>query len=141
MLYLGKSRGRNCYSVYDPEKHKNVEIKKLANPGVFSSMQRLRAAADGAEGFEEKLRAVAPLLAEGLQLSELYYVGSDGKLRAVSNNDVMGEASDIVGLMEEDMFYDNTSERMEKNAVLSGGTAGGMRTLQRQRSPERRLRR
>ena len=54
MLYLGKSRGRNCYSIYDADSHRDIEIKKIANQGVFTSMTKLRSAVENAEGFEEK---------------------------------------------------------------------------------------
>ncbi len=29
MLYYGKNKGRNCFTVYQEEKHKNIEVKKL----------------------------------------------------------------------------------------------------------------
>ncbi|MCR5358194.1 MAG: GGDEF domain-containing protein [Lachnospiraceae bacterium] len=116
MLYLGKSRGRNCYSIYDEKKHKDIEITKLASRGIYSTMSKLRHDVEMTEGFTGKLKAVMPLLTEVLQIKDLYYVLKDGKLKAVNDRAFEADAGDIGKLMDEDMFFDNTLSRVEQDS-------------------------
>ncbi|MCR5387810.1 MAG: GGDEF domain-containing protein, partial [Lachnospiraceae bacterium] len=118
MLYLGKRRGRNCYSVYDEEKHKNLEITKLSHHGIYSSMSDLRNATDEAKGFEAKLKVAMPFVLEALQVNDMYFVGEDGKMKSVNNLSFEAEAGDIAGIFDEDMFFDSTLERVEQNAPV-----------------------
>ena len=55
MLYLGKNLGRNCYKVYEEEKHKYVEIRKIAKNGIFKNMYKLRTDIESETGFESVL--------------------------------------------------------------------------------------
>ena len=118
MLYLGKSRGRNCYTIYDESEHKNVEISKIAKHGVFSSMHRLRLDTENAVGFENKMKTVMPLLADILQVRDMYYVLENGRMKAVNDISFDGDASDIAQLMTGDIFSENTLERVEKNSPI-----------------------
>ena len=118
MLYLGKSRGRNCYTIYDESEHKNVEISKIAKQGVFTAMHRMKLDTENTEGFENKMKAVMPLLADILQLRDMYYVHENGRMKAVNNTDFDGDAGDIANLMTEDVFSENSLERVEKDSPI-----------------------
>ncbi|MCR5251552.1 MAG: GGDEF domain-containing protein [Lachnospiraceae bacterium] len=118
MLYLGKSNGRNCFTVYEKEKHQNVEIRKIAKNGMFTEMHGMRLALDKEEGFENKLRAAMPGLAEVLQIRDLYYVREDGRMKAVLDPGFDEDASDIEKLMTEDIFSEAATERIEKEAPV-----------------------
>ena len=127
MLYLGKSRGRNCYSVYDPEKHKDIEITKIASRGIYTVMNRIRNDAETAADFSGKLHAVMPFVSEVLQIKDLYYVREDGMMRAVKDSSFEADAGDIERLGTEDLFFDNQLETVEKNSPVfySALKAGG----------------
>ncbi|MBR5766355.1 MAG: diguanylate cyclase [Lachnospiraceae bacterium] len=131
MLYLGKSRGRNCYSVYDHEKHKDIEITKIARQGMYSSMSRLRDIVEKTDGFVSKLQAVTPFISEALQINDIYYILSDGKMRAVNDRNFEADAGDIEGLTDEDVFCDSTLERAERNSPVfySALKAGGFESV------------
>ena len=116
MLYLGKSRGRNCYSIYDRDKHKDIEITKLANHGVYTSMSRIRQILEDADGFTNKLKAVVPYLTDVLQVSDIYYVDADGKMHAVNDNAFTADASDIDKIMTGDIFFESTLDRVRQNS-------------------------
>ena len=118
MLYLGKSRGRNCYTIYDESEHKNVEISKIAKQGVFTAMHRMKLDTENTEGFENKMKAVMPLLADILQVRDMYYVREDGRMKAVNSSDFDGDASDIACLMTEDVFSENSLEQAEKASPI-----------------------
>ncbi|MBO7419661.1 MAG: hypothetical protein J6U06_00880, partial [Spirochaetaceae bacterium] len=118
MLYIGKNRGRNCYTIYDSEKHKNVEVSKIARRGVFTDMHRLRTIIEKAENFEHKLLSVMPLLMEILKIHDLFYVGEDGRMRSVMNRSFDGDAADIANLMSDDLFSENTLDAVKKNSPV-----------------------
>ncbi len=118
MLYLGKSRGRNCYTIYDESEHKNVEISKIVKQGVFTAMHRLRLDTENAVGFENKMKTVMPLLADILQVCDMYYVLENGRMKAVNDTSFDEDAGDISNLMTEDIFSENTLERVEKDSPV-----------------------
>ncbi len=118
MLYIGKSRGRNCFSIYNAETHKDVEIRKLVTHGIYTAMSKLRNDVEGAGGFEKKLEAVMPYLTETLQVKNFYYVRDDGMLRSVNDKAFAADAEDIANIMEDDLFFDNTLTRIEQQAPV-----------------------
>ena len=114
MLYLGKNRGRNCYRFYEEEKHKNIEIHKMAQNGIFTNMHNLKKELEKADSFEEKLQKALPIVKEVLQVNDLYYVKSDGKMRSVEKKDFCEDASDLADLMKEDFFSERTLEFVKR---------------------------
>ena len=66
MLYLGKNRGRNCYTIYDEIKHKNIEIHKIAKNGIFTNLHKLKMDLEKHKGFENKLLKAIPQITEVL---------------------------------------------------------------------------
>ena len=118
MLYLGKSRGRNCYSIYDHDKHKDIEITKLANNGIFTSMSKIRDILENAEGFAKKLQAATPFITEVLQVNDLYYADTAGNMQAVNDKTFKAEAVDIDKIMDGDVFSESTLERVKRNSPV-----------------------
>ncbi|MCR4947160.1 MAG: diguanylate cyclase [Lachnospiraceae bacterium] len=116
MLYLGKSRGRNCYYIYDHEKHRNVEISKIAGMGIFSNMKKLKSDLEKEDGFEGKLRSAIPVVTGAMQISDLYYVLSDGRLKAVCDEAFDADASDISDLSGDEVFSESTLDLVKKNS-------------------------
>lgn len=118
MLYLGKNKGRNCYSIYEQEKHEDIEITKLVKHGIYYSLSTLRNLADAKNDYYEKLQAVMPFLTEALQINDLYYIDSNGKMRAVNNKGFEELADDIEKTMDDDIFNESTLRRIEKNSPI-----------------------
>ncbi len=113
MLYYGKNKGRNCFTVYQEEKHKNLEVKKIARQGIYTYIHKLRTTLEQVNGFEEKLKAAFPILSEVLKVQDIYYVRQDGILKAVINSQFEGDASDISKLMTDDLFAENTLDKIK----------------------------
>ena len=114
MLYLGKNRGRNCYSVYEEEKHKYVEIHKIAKLGIFTNMYKLKSDIEGEKGFENKLIKALPQLSDVLHIHYFYYVTSDGKMYSVLDRDFCEDVSDISKVMNEDLFSQGSLDLIKK---------------------------
>ncbi len=114
MLYLGKHRGRNCYRFYEAEVHKNIEIRKIAKDGIYTNMHKLKKDLEKVQGFEQKLAKAMPSLAEILQMQDLYYVKTDGIMKAALNKNFSEDASDLQILMKDDMFSESTLDLVKK---------------------------
>lgn len=122
MLYLGKRRGRNCYTVYEEEEHRNVEIARIATNSIFIDMQEIRQDTENVSGAEERLKAVAPRIAEILKIPELYYVTEERRLRSAMTPTVDEAADDITELMREDVFSDGSLEDVRKKSPILGNS-------------------
>lgn len=116
MLYYGKNKGRNCFTVYQPKKHKNLEVTKIANRGIYACIHQLRTSLEEADGFDDKLKAAMPVLSEILKVRDIYYVRDDGRLKAVMNPEFDGDASDIAELMTEDLFSENRLDKVKNHS-------------------------
>ena len=118
MLYLGKNRGRNCYTVYEASKHKDIEIRKIAKNGMYTDMHNMKLRMEGIEGIKNKLRAVIPQLMDMLQIQDLYYVYNGTRMRAILDETFDEDASDIANIMTDDVCAENTLEPVKKHAPV-----------------------
>ena len=108
-LYRGKSKGRNCHIIYVEAKHKDIVIRQIAKRGMYTTFSRMIRLFEYAPGIRNKLRSVMPLLMEELQVSDLYYVGSQGIMRAVRNSEVEVPVPDLSQLVGSDTLFANNS--------------------------------
>ena len=131
MLYLGKNKGRNCFTIYNEAKHKDIEIRKIANNGIFTSMHKLKQDIENEKGFEKKLLKALPQLNEVLQIHDLFYVTDDGKMRAVLDKSFCADASDLPDVMEEDLFSESTLDLIKKRSPIfyKSLTSNGFETV------------
>ncbi|MCR5733955.1 MAG: GGDEF domain-containing protein [Lachnospiraceae bacterium] len=118
MLYLGKGRGRDCFTIYKKDEHQDIEIAQIAKRGIFGEMKELRIQVNRAEGLVNKLKAAMPYIGEMLQVKDMYYVTADGRMRSVMNPAFEASADDIGCLMKEDVFAERTLERVEKETPV-----------------------
>lgn len=115
-LYRGKTKGRNCHIIYVEEKHKNLEIRKIAKRGMYTTFHSMIRQYELTPGILNKLRAMTPLVMEELQVSDLYYVGRQRVMRSVRNPSVSGDAGDIskLFLLDDDLYATNNIADIEK---------------------------
>ena len=118
MLYLGKNKGRNCFTIYEEAKHKDIEIHKIANNGIFTNMHKLKLDIEKEKGFENRLLKAMPQLTEVLQIKDIYYVTSDGKMRAALDKEFTADASDLSKVMEEDLFSESSLDLIKKKSPV-----------------------
>ena len=122
MLYLGKRRGRNCYTIYNEEKHRDIEITKIAKNGIFTDMQHLRTELEKEKTFDHKLQKVMPQLCAILKIQDLYYVREDGRMKAVLDRTFDAPAEDIADFMKNDLLSENAFDIIEKESPVFYGT-------------------
>ena len=116
-LYRGKSKGRNCHIIYVEEKHRDIQIRQIARRGMYTTFSRMMRLFELSPGLSNKLRGVMPLLMEELQISDLYYVGRQGIMRAVRNEDFAEPVGGLDELLRgDDLFADNSLAEAEKRS-------------------------
>ena len=118
-LYRGKSKGRNCHIIYVEEKHRDIVIRQIARHGMYTTFSGLLRQFEFAPGLVNKLRSVMPLLMEELQISDLYYVGRQGIMRAVRNAEINEPVSDLDKLLRsDDLYANNNLDDVEKRSPV-----------------------
>lgn len=117
-LYRGKTKGRNCHIIYVEEKHRDIEIRRIARHGVYTTIHDLVRQFEMVPGIANKLQSVMPLLMEDIRISDLYYVGARGRLHAVCNSGRDEDVSDIGNIMSDDVYATNSLERVERNCPV-----------------------
>jgi len=106
-LYRGKSKGRNCYIIYLEEKHKNIEIRRLAGHGICTVMQSLVRQFELTPGAENRLRAVLPLFMDEIGITDLYYTDRNHIMHAVIDKNFRENVEDIENLTKDDIYRTN----------------------------------
>ena len=116
-LYRGKSKGRNCHIIYVEEKHRDIVIRQIARHGMYTTYSRMIRLFELAPGLKNKLHSVMPLLMEELQVSDLYYIGKQGILRAVRDSGLAEKVSGMEKLLRsDDLFSDNSLDKVRERS-------------------------
>ncbi|MCR5322077.1 MAG: GGDEF domain-containing protein [Lachnospiraceae bacterium] len=113
-LYLGKSKGRNCYTIYEESLHKDIAVRKLAKRGMYTDMRAVTDIMWHVSGFKNKLKAASEFLEDALQVKELYYIGSNGKMHAVSDEAFEAEVGDIAAVVDDDVSACSTLDNIRE---------------------------
>ncbi|MCR5148929.1 MAG: GGDEF domain-containing protein [Eubacterium sp.] len=115
VLYRGKAKGRNCYIIYVEEKHKNIEIKKIAKKGIYTSFHSMIRKFEMVKGLDNKLQSVLPIVMDELQVTDLYFVNSEWNMWAVRNKDLKVNVGNLYNLLGDDHYTANFVEDMERD--------------------------
>ena len=113
-LYLGKSKGRNCYIIYQPEKHRDIEIKKLVKHNIYDDMINLRKQFERGDSLHEKLRSVLSFLTDFLQIPALYYVDAGNRLRSAADEKLDTDVTGISELTDDELYTTSSLTDIEK---------------------------
>ena len=117
-LYLGKSRGRNCYVIYREDEHRDLEIKKLVKHNICSDMINLRKLFDRDDTLRERLKSTISYLTDSLQIADLYFVNGDDRMKAVLDEALDVDVSGIRKLTQEAIYAASSISDMEKDCPL-----------------------
>ena len=118
-LYQGKSMGRNCYTIYLEEIHKDLDIKHLAKQGLYTNMSSLTLLISQEKGFENRIHSVMSLLRNELHIADLYYVGKKGVLHSVMDPRDTAPASDLAATLgKEELFISQEPEDFKEKSPV-----------------------
>lgn len=99
-LYRGKSKGRNCFIIYVPEKHDALEIPLLSGLSLYDAFRSMADEFDaGGEPLDCLRRAVEPLR-NHLRVSRLLYISPDGDVREPESGLALGHVENIKGVLD-----------------------------------------
>ena len=115
-LYQGKNRGRNCYTIYVEEEHKNIEVKDLARSAVFDCMHTISKRIERVDGALNQLKEAVPFLKNELQISDMFFVDNEGNMCMPDGTCVVSGVDDIDNLIEDDLFTANALDTVEKES-------------------------
>ncbi len=79
-LYRGKVKGRNCYIIYVHEKHKDLQINKLANDDEATIFFNIHSIFRDNATFKDKMSEVNDYLKRNLRLDFLLYIDNNHDL-------------------------------------------------------------
>ena len=114
-LYSGKTKGRNCYVIYDDKKHSGIEIKNLARRGIYSNMKLFAESMEGRESVADKLTAATPLLMGEYHISEVYYIDDKNELILLPDGEVTCRIFSSSNIFREDLTIINDIESLKDN--------------------------
>lgn len=121
-LYRGKTKGRNCYIIYVPEKHANIEIRKMKKNSLYKIFKNMSIAFDSSPTVIGKMTAIYQALAPDLNLTDMYFIAPDGIMRSVAKGTEIGPAQDVRMVVEDDLFATNTVENLNAICPVFCGT-------------------
>lgn len=117
-LYRGKTKGRNCHIIYVEEKHKNIQITKLARHGIYTSMHSLIRQFELVPTIQNKLSSVLPFLMEELRISDMYVVDASGLMYAIRNKHFSETVTDLGKLCNDDLFSTNQIDEIAERCPV-----------------------
>ena len=117
-LYLGKSKGRNCYIIYQPEKHRDIEMQKLVKHNICDDLINLERLFEHGDTLREKLRSVLSFLTDFLQIPDLYFADSENRLRSVTDDRLEADITGISELSDDTLYTTGDLSEMEERCPV-----------------------
>ncbi len=115
-LYRGKIKGRNCYIIYVPEKHRNLKIEKMHNDDLATIIFNINRVFEDNDTFEQKMIDICDYIKENLILDKIYYIDLDKNMYDVQNMKLLGKNIDLSDIkFSNDLYkrdYTGDVERM-----------------------------
>ncbi len=113
-LYRGKSKGRNCFIIYVPEKHAHLEIPKLAQRSLYDTFARMAEGFDKGGDISEKLLLAFHSVQDNMHMQRLFLIDSDMQL-IDPDSGVIGHVESPEALMRNGLYGCHTFEELEQS--------------------------
>ncbi len=124
-LYRGKSKGRNCFIIYVPEKHAHLEIPTLARRSLYDTFRHMAEAFDAGDDAADSLGRAFATLRDNLRLYRLLFLDTENRLYDAENGGFLCQAESPEALIADGLFTARSLDELERvcpsiAAVLSG---------------------
>ena len=90
-LYRGKSKGRNCFIIYLPEKHAHLEIPKLSRHSLYEAYWQMDEGICAGGDLLSRLRGAFPPLRDTLRLRRIFLIDRENRLLEVETGTVLAK--------------------------------------------------
>ena len=110
-LYRGKSKGRNCFIIYVPEKHAHLEIPKLARRSLFDAFAQMSEGFDRGRGVKDKLRFAFQPVQEYLRMQRLFLIDVENRLIDL-NSSVIDTVDSPDALIHNGLYASSSMEEL-----------------------------
>ena len=101
-LYRGKSKGRNCFIIYVPEKHMYLDMNTLNMHSLFDTYYGMREIFETVQDMEEALPMAFSILSTSMGMHRLLWV-AEGSLKDMTTN-VIVPCEDVDDLIHNGMY-------------------------------------
>lgn len=118
-LYRGKSKGRNCYVIYDAAKYKDLVIDEIRKKSVYATVRDLATAFDYSPDIYGKLKGLTGILRQDMLIKDLYYVGGMGQLKSLTTGEVIGSVSDLGTAVTDELYSTNNMEDLKSRCPVT----------------------
>ena len=100
-LYRGKTKGRNCFILYVPEKHAHLQITTLTHCSLYDTVRGMTQGFDAPGTLVQRLHQSFLPLRESFHLFRLLLLDKNGRLLDTDNGQELGRLECAVTLPEE----------------------------------------
>ncbi len=114
-LYRGKSKGRNCFVIYVPEKHDKLTITSLANHYLYDIFRRIEDIFEMDGDVSEKLVNAVEIIESTLGFSNILWIDPKGEMKDVVKGNVVGTFENISELMENGRYAATDFQHLSKH--------------------------
>ena len=111
-LYRGKSKGRNCYIIYVPEKHDHLEIPRLARKSLYHTLAEMAAGFDREGDLRQKMQGAFVPMRRNMRFHYLFHVDQDHRVVDVESGQSAGQCEDLSGIMSDGFFACSQREEL-----------------------------
>ena len=119
-LYRGKFKGRNCYIIYVPEKHADLEIPKLARHSLYDVFTEMAAGFDRGSDRTDRLRRAFEPLRLHQHLQYLMLLTPDGRMTNGVTGLPVGQCESPLPLLNNGCFACSSRQELASLPRLSG---------------------
>lgn len=113
-LYRGKSKGRNCFIIYVPEKHGHMEIPALARNSLYEIFYKMASEFEKGGSLHNQLfRAFMPMRT-AMHMTRLFYVDVDGVVWDPASGGTVARTEKLDTLLSGGMYAPSTLDRLKQ---------------------------
>lgn len=113
-LYRGKSKGRNCFIIYVPEKHAHLEIPTLARRSLYDAFCHMAEAFDEEASTASRLGRAFAALKEFLNLHRLLFLSADNQLFDAEDGSLLCAAEPPASLISGGLYTARSLHELER---------------------------
>lgn len=111
-LYRGKCKGRNCFIIYLPEKHANLDISSLRHRSLYEIFRNVAAEFDRDGSMDEKLSRAFTHMRGPMHMTRLLFADRSGRVRDTASGQELVQARNMDKLLTDGLYKPTAMTRL-----------------------------